>query len=113
MAKEGSIAVPTGGNITKSLKNYGVGLAAGVGFNLINQGMARFGLGGGGLISGAIAAGITGAVVPGDAGKIITTTLGFTLGARGLGNLLGGSGGGLFGGGQASGGQSGPAFQLI
>lgn len=112
MAKEGSIAVPTGGNITKSLKNYGVGVAAGVGFNLINQAMARFGLSGGGLISGAIAAGVTGAIVPGDAGKIITTTLGFNVGARGLGSLLSGAGG-FLGGGQTSGGQSGPQFNLI
>ena len=110
MAKEGSIAIPTGRNIGTSLRNYGVGLAAGIGFNLISQGMARFGLGGAGLISGAIAAGVTGAVVPGDAGKIITTTLGFTLGARGIANLMGGiGGGGLLGGG----GGSGPAFNLI
>jgi len=75
--------------------------------------MSNFGLGGGGLISGAIAAGLTGAIVPGDAGRIVTTTLGFNVGARGLENLIGGSFGGLLGGGGGQTAQSGPQFNLI
>lgn len=114
MAKEGSIAIPTGRNIGKSLENYGVGLAAGIGFSLINSVMTQMGLGGG-LVPGAIAASVTGAVVPGEAGKIITTTLGFNLGMRGLGALGLGNMGGIFGGG--GGAQTpaakGPQFQLI
>jgi hypothetical protein len=115
MAKEGSIAIPTGRNVGKSLENYGVGLAGGIGFSLISQFMANMGLGGG-LIPGAIAAGITGAVVPGEAGKIITTTLGFNLGMRGLGALglgnIGGILGGLGGNAQVKA-TNGPQFQLI
>ena len=119
MAKQGSIAIPTGSNISKSVSNYGVGLVAGIGFDLINRLLANFGIGGGGLISGGIAAGLTGAVVPGEAGKIVTTTLGFNVGSRGLGNLLGGVGGGIGGliGGGAQGAaaqqSSGPQFDLI
>jgi len=114
MAKTGSIAIPTGGNITKSLSNYGVGLVAGIGFNLISKLLANFGLSGNNLIAGGLAAGLTGAVVPGEAGKIITTTLGFTLGARGLENLgLGNLGGMLGGGGNATAQSSGPKFNLI
>lgn len=110
MAKEGSLAVPTGSNIGKSLGNYGTGLLAGLGFNLISR------FTGSSLIGGAIAAGVTGAIVPGEAGRIITTTLGFTTGARGLENLglgnLGGGLGGLLGGGKTTQ-TSGPQFTLI
>jgi len=116
MAKEGSIAIPTGGNISKSLNSYGIGLAAGLGFNMISGLMQNFGLGGG-IIPGAIAAALTGAIVPGEPGKIITTTLGFNLGMRGFANLGLGSGlsglfGGLGGGGQQTA-VKGPSFQLI
>ena len=109
MARPGSIAVPTTSNIGKSLSNYGIGLIAGLGFNIISR------FTGSGLIGGAIAAGVTGAVVPGEAGRIITTTLGFTLGAKGLGSLglgsLGGGLGGLLGGGGGGGSQ--PNFRVI
>jgi len=110
MAREGSIAVPTGSNIGRSLSNYGVGLIAGIGFNIVSR------ITGSGLIGGAIAAGVTGAVVPGDAGKIITTTLGFNLGSRGLNALLGGVGGGLgglFGGGGGGSGGNGLGFEVM
>lgn len=90
------ITVPTGSGVSRSLSNYGMGLAAGIGFNLISKFTARLNMGG--LIGGALAAALTGAIVPGETGKIITTTLGFTLGARGLENLgLGGALGGLVG----------------
>ncbi len=106
MAAEGSIAAPTGRNVSRSIQNYGVGLAAGIGFNLITR------FTGSGLIGGAIAAGLTGAIVPGRPGEIITTTLGFQLGSRGLENLGLGNLGGIFGGGTATAG-SGPRFNLI
>lgn len=107
MAAAGSIAAPTGANVSRSIQNYGVGLAAGIGFNLITR------FTGSGLIGGAIAAGLTGAIVPGRPGEIITTTLGFQLGMRGLNNLGLGSLGGIFGGGggQTTGSQ--PGFNLI
>jgi len=109
MAAAGSIAAPTGANVTRSIQNYGVGLAAGIGFNLITR------FTGSGLIGGAIAAGLTGAIVPGRPGEIITTTLGFNLGSRGLESLLGGLGnlGGIFGGGGGATAQTGPRFNLI
>jgi len=87
-----AIAVPTGSGISRSLSNYGMGIAAGIGFNLISR------FTGSNLIGGAIAAALTGAIVPGETGKIITTTLGFTLGARGLENLGIGNLGGMLGG---------------
>jgi len=109
--KEGSIAIPTGNNVGKSLQNYGVGLAAGLGFNLVSR------FTGSGLVGGAIAAGVTGAIVPGEAGKIITTTLGFNLGSRGFENLgignLGQGLNGLFGTAQQQKTTQGPTFALI
>ena len=107
MATAGSIAAPTGANLQKSLTNYAVGIAAGVGFNLITR------FTGSGILGGALAAGITGAIVPGRPGEIITTSLGFQLGSRGLENLGLGSGlGGLFGGGAQQQKQTGNQFNL-
>lgn len=107
MAQTGSIAAPTGANVSRSIQNYGVGLAAGIGFSLISR------FTGSGLIGGAIAAGLTGAIVPGRPGEIISTSLGFTLGSRGIENLGLGNLGGIFGGGGAKTAQSGPSFNMI
>lgn len=107
MAQAGSIAAPTAGNVTKSMGNYAIGMAAGLGFNVITR------FTGSGLVGGAIAAGITGAIAPGRAGEIIATSLGFQLGSRGLENLgMGNLLGGLFGGG-AQQARPGPQFNLV
>lgn len=104
MAREGSIAIPTGGNIGRSLQNYGIGLVAGIGFRVVS------GFTGSGLIGGAIAAAVTGAIVPGKAGDVISISLGFQQGQLGLGALgLGGGFGGLLGGGGGGGGDQGIA----
>jgi hypothetical protein len=90
MATKTSIGVPTASGVGKSLTNYGYGLAAGIGYNLVS------GVTGSGLIGGAIAAAVTGAMVKGQAGELIATMAGFATGQRGLGSL--GLGGGLAGG---------------
>jgi len=95
MADGVGLGVPTGAAIAKSLQDYGVGVLAGVGYRMVS------GLTGSGLIGGAIAAAVTGAVVRGQAGNIIAINLGFQSGQQGLGGLMGGLGnlGGLLGGG--------------
>jgi hypothetical protein len=87
------VKVPTMGGVKTNLKHYGVGLLAGLGFNLITK------VTGSGLVGGAIAAAVAGAVVPGASGEIIAVTLGFNGGRQGLGPLTGGlsSGGGILG----------------
>ncbi len=99
----GSIGIPTTRGIGRSLGQYGSGLIAGLGFNLISNVV------GSSLIGGAIAAALTGAVVKGNAGEIIAISVGFQAGQRGFGqfnNVLGGFGG-LFGGGGGGGGGNG------
>jgi len=93
-----SIQVPSAGGVGKSLGNYGVGLIAGIGYRLIST------FTGSGLIGGAIAAAVTGAMVKGPAGEIIAVNAGFLSGQAT--NLLGGGGllGGLLGGGGGNGG---------
>jgi len=113
MAGEGSVAIPTGATIGRSLSSYGTGLIAGLGFNIITALTRNFIPGGGGLIGGAIAAAITGAVVPGRAGEIVAVTLGFATGQAGLGALMAGFGGslGALGGGGGGGGD--PGIRVI
>ena len=88
-----SLAVPTAGGIGRSLGSYGVGIIAGLGYRVVS------GMVGSGLIGGAIAAAVTGAMVRGPAGEIIAVNAGFTTGQQGFGAIGLGDMGGLFGGG--------------
>ena len=76
-----SIGVPGLGGIQNSMMNYGVGIMAGVGYNMITR------FTGSGLIGGAVAAAVTGAAVKGVVGQMIAVNAGFSTGARGLQNL--------------------------
>jgi len=87
------IRVPALGGVQNSMMNYGVGILAGVGYNMITR------FTGSGLIGGAVAAAVTGAAVKGVVGEMIAVNAGFNTGARGLanlglGNLIPGGGGG-------------------
>ena len=100
------VGIPTARGLTNSLGDYGMGLVSGLAYRLVS------GITGSGLIGGAIAAAGTGAIVRGEAGKIIAISLGFQAGQQGLGSLPGLGGGapgqgGLFGG--LFGGTSAPA----
>jgi len=81
MAAATAIGVPTMGGMQKSLTGYGVGIIAGVGYNLIST------FTGSGLIGGAISAAATGALVRGVVGEMIAVNLGFAVGQGGLNNL--------------------------
>ena len=81
MAATAAIGVPTMGGMQKSLTGYGVGIIAGVGYNLIST------FTGSGLIGGAISAAATGALVRGVLGEMIAVNLGFNVGQGGLQNL--------------------------
>jgi len=88
-----SIGVPALGGVQNSMMNYGVGILAGVGYNVITK------FTGSGLIGGAVAAAVTGAAVRGVVGEMIAVNAGFVVGSRGLqnlglGNLIPGLGGG-------------------
>ena len=76
-----SIRVPTMGGVQKSIMNYGVGIGAGLLYNVI----ASFT--GSGLIGGALSASITGAAVKGIAGEMVAVNAGFAVGQSGLGAL--------------------------
>jgi len=76
-----SIGVPTMGGVQNSLMNYGVGIGAGLIYNLVS------GFTGSGLIGGALSAGITGAAVRGIAGEMVAVSSGFAVGQSGLGSL--------------------------
>ena len=86
-----SIAVPRVAGIQKNLQGYGVGLLAGLGYNMIT------GIPGSGLIGGALAAALAGATIRGSVGEVLAVQLGFQSGRGGLGNGVQGLGG-LFGG---------------
>jgi len=93
MAEAASIAVPSVGGIQKSMMSYGVGILAGVGYQMITKVV------GSSLIGGAVAAAVTGAAVKGQIGEMIAVNLGFQvgqlgIGGLGLGGLLPGFGGG-------------------
>jgi hypothetical protein len=80
-----SIGVPTMGGVQNSLMNYGVGIGAGLLYNLVS------GFTGSGLIGGALSASITGAAVRGIAGEMVAVSSGFAVGQSGLAGLgLGG-----------------------
>jgi len=81
MATTAAIGVPTMGGMQNSLTGYGVGILAGVGYNLIST------FTGSGLIGGAISAAATGAMVRGVLGQMIAVNLGFAVGEGGLNNL--------------------------
>jgi hypothetical protein len=73
------------GGVQNSLINYGVGIGAGLLYNLVA------GFTGSGLIGGALSAGITGAAVRGVAGEMVAVSSGFAVGQSGLAGLgLGG-----------------------
>ena len=78
-----TIAVPSTSGIQKNLQGYGVGLLAGVGYNLIS------GITGSGLIGGALAAALAGATVRGPVGEVLAVQLGFQ---SGRGGGIGGNG---------------------
>lgn len=82
------VKVPSVGGITSGLQSYAVGMAAGVGFNMLKRVIP-----GGGLISGAVAAAVVGAAIPGAVGQMVAVNLGFANGLQGLGNILPGLGG--------------------
>jgi len=90
-----SIGVPTMGGVQSSLMNYGVGVGAGLLYNLIAD------FTGSGLIGGALSASITGAAVRGVAGEMVAVNAGFAVGQGGFAGLGLGDGfglGGLFNG---------------
>jgi len=107
MAATPAIGVPSMGGMQKSLTGYGVGIIAGVGYNLIST------FTGSGLIGGAISAAATGAMVRGVLGEMIAVNLGFNVGQGGLNNLGLGNIGipGL--GGPAASNQGPPAMELL
>ena len=74
-----TIAVPSASGLQKNLQGYGVGLLAGVGYNLIS------GITGSGLIGGALAAALAGATVRGPIGEVLAVQLGFQSGRGGIG----------------------------
>ena len=76
-----SIGVPTMGGVQNSLINYGVGIGAGLLYNLIR------GFTGSGLIGGALSASITGAAVRGVAGEMVAVSSGFAVGQQGFAGL--------------------------
>jgi hypothetical protein len=84
---------PSVGKVQQNLMAYGAGLASGVGFNLVS------GLTGSSLIGGAISSAVAGSLVEGVLGQMIAVNAGFAqgqrgIGALGMGNILGGLGGG-------------------
>jgi hypothetical protein len=76
-----SIGVPTMGGVQNSLINYGVGIGAGLLYNLVA------GFTGSGLIGGALSASITGAAVRGVAGEMVAVSSGFAVGQQGFAGL--------------------------
>ena len=91
-----SIGVPTMGGVQSSLMNYGVGVGAGLLYNVISD------FTGSGLIGGALSASITGAAVRGVAGEMVAVNAGFAVGQGGFAGLGLGDGlglGGMFGNG--------------
>jgi len=76
-----SIGVPTMGGVQNSLINYGVGIGAGLLYNLVR------GFTGSGLIGGALSASITGAAVRGLAGEMVAVSSGFAVGEQGFAGL--------------------------
>jgi hypothetical protein len=92
-----SIGVPTAGGLQGALTGYGVGVLAGVGYNIVSQ------FTGSGLIGGAISAAVAGATVRGPVGDSIAAILGFQAGQGGLGDL---GLGGMFGGNGGNNGQN-------
>ena len=100
-----TIAVPSASGLQKNLQGYGVGLLAGVGYNLIS------GITGSGLIGGALAAALAGATIKGTVGEVLAVQLGFQSGRGGIGgNGLSGLGGLLGGKSKANGAaKNGPA----
>jgi len=81
MAAQPAIGVPTMAGVQRSLTGYGVGILAGVGYNIVSS------FTGSGLIGGALSAAVTGALVRGVLGEMISVNLGFNVGQSGLGNL--------------------------
>ena len=88
-----AITMPTVNRVQNNMMAYGAGLVSGIGYNIIST------ITGSGLIGGAISSAVAGAMVEGVLGQMISVNAGFALGQRGLGglgmgNLLGGLGGG-------------------
>jgi len=88
-----SIGVPTMGGVQNSLMNYGVGIGAGLLYNLVST------FTGSGLIGGALSASVTGAAVRGIAGEMVAVSSGFAVGQQGFAGLglAGLAAGNLFG----------------
>jgi len=103
MSAQAAIGVPTMEGVQRSLTGYGVGILAGVGYNIVSS------FTGSGLIGGALSAAVTGALVRGVLGEMISVNLGFNVGQGGLGNLgLNG-----LGAGPAASNQGAPQMEII
>ena len=97
-----SIGVPTMRGVQDSIIDYGVGIGAGLLYNIIS------GFTGSGLIGGALSASITGAAVRGVAGEMVAVSAGFAVGQSGLQAM--GLGGFLP---QVNATDNGPQFELL
>ena len=83
-----AIEMPTMGGVQKNLMSYGVGVVAGLGYNIVSN------ITGSGLIGGAVSAAVAGSLVRGVIGEVIAVNAGFNVGQRGMGGLgLGNLGG--------------------
>jgi hypothetical protein len=76
------ISVPTIGGFTSSITDYAVGAVAGLAYNFLG-GLIP----GGPLVTGAITAGVAGAMLKGAQAQALVTVLGFQAGQSGLGQL--------------------------
>jgi hypothetical protein len=96
------------GGVQNSLMNYGVGIGAGLLYNLVST------FTGSGLIGGALSASVTGAAVRGIAGEMVAVSSGFAVGQQGFAGLglAGLAAGNLFGA-QAPPADAAPATELI
>lgn len=84
-----AIEMPTVGGVQKNLMSYGVGVIAGLGYNMVSS------ITGSGLIGGAVSAAVAGSLVRGVVGEVIAVNAGFNVGQRGLPGLGLGNLGGL------------------
>jgi len=105
------IGVPTVRGVQSGLMDYGAGIVAGLVYNTV----ATFT--GSGLIGGALSAALASSVARGTLGTAIAANAGFRTGSAGmrglgLGNMLGGLGGGARQNGNGNG-NGGPKINLI
>ena len=71
-----AVRVPSVSRVTGGLYNYAIGAGAGWAYTFLSQYV-------GGLVGSALLAAGIAAVVPGNRGEILTTVLGFNVGASG------------------------------